>query len=129
MLIDTGPLLGYPGYVSRDCPLVGAKESITVDWTRTARNFYTVSKHKIWVNGKETYPLYYSTLCNQFKICYETVWRSYAGQIFNIKNTIYSAGVWGYHYWDNLYRYKKERRTSYAIDCNLESWDYDNWDS
>lgn len=94
----------------------------------TARRLYTISKHKKFVKTVEVYPIYSSTPCYEGTVCYELTWRSYAGTFGRIFENAYVAGVWGYHYWDNPYRQQKERRLSYAIDCNLESWGYDNWD-
>jgi len=110
------------GYVSRDCPWAGAKESITWNSNFSSSWFYTYSGHLRkrpagkwkweWHNSGRTW---------------EKTWRSYAGQVGSFLKNYYYSGVYGIHYYWNTRTRKTERRAKLVRDCNLMNWGLSNW--
>lgn len=120
-------LYSYPGYVSRDCGVVGTKESITVDWEQN-RYFYTISYHKIVQNNQTVVQRVNSVEnCATKDVCYQWLWRSRAGKMA-VANTVTQLGVTGYHYWWDHNTKKESMRTSYNTTCNIDHWGGGNWD-
>lgn len=121
-----------PGYVSRDCPAFGAKESITLDWSEKKHWFKTISMHAFpLVNGDNTkvswFP-YFSDSPSQYRAGWDFTKKAYAGSVLNYPvNNSYSRVV-GYHYWFNPNGRRIEVRTSDVMGCNLTAWGTGDWD-
>ena len=117
-----------PGYVSRDCPGFGAKESISVDWSGATgvggEWFYTLSYH---VRKDSSQSSGYRWEKHTSGSNWVYIWRSYAGQVGNWLDNYYYAGVYGIHYWYNQQAKRTETRRRFVTDCNLESWGHNNW--
>lgn len=122
-LILFGTSIAGPGYVSRDCPYAGAKESITLDWSFTRNWFFTVS----YIRKKRSGWFYGYRWERHTSGGWEHTWRSYAGQFGRLLGNYYYSGVYGYHYWYNAKARRYERRRKYVTSCNGESWGYNNW--
>ena len=113
------------GYVSRDCPQVGAKESFTMSWF-DSQWIYTFS---VLLKKKSTSP-YYSRDVRNSGSSWEKKMRSAAGihPLSSDSMSDYWAGVYGVHYWFNLDTMQSERRIKYiAQSCDMLNWGVDNW--
>ena len=110
------------GYVSRDCPLAGAKESITWNSDFSKSWFYTYSVH-LRKKGGGKWEWEWHDSGNSWN----KNWRSYAGQVGSWLQNYYYSGVYGIHYYWNPRTGKTERRTKYVRDCNLMNWGISNW--
>lgn len=122
-LFFSSAALAAPGYVSRDCPIAGSKESITVDWSFDGEWLYTLSYH---IRKKGSPPYYYWERHTSGRTWKHT-WRSYAGQVGSWLKNYYYSGVYGFHYWYNIQTRRVERRSKFVRTCNLGSWGYNNW--
>lgn len=112
-----------PGYVSRDCPGAGTKESITVDWTGGGEWFYTLSYHVRKQSASPGWRWERHTSGSTW----ENTWRSYAGQYGNWLKNYYYSGVYGVHYWYNQQAKRTESRRKFVTSCNLGTWGFNNW--
>lgn len=121
LLVSTS--IAGPGYVSRDCPGAGTKESITVDWSFDGEWFYTQSWHLRKQSGSPPYKWEKHTSGNSW----QHTWRSYAGQVGNWLKNYYYSGVYGVHYWYNTQARRVESRRKFVTSCNLSTWGYNNW--
>ncbi len=121
LFVNTSALAG-PGYVSRDCPAAGAKESITVDWTGGGEWFKTISYHLRKRGGGR-----YEREPHSSGRWWEHTWRSYAGQVGNWLKNYYYSGVYGIHYWYNTKARRVETRRKFVTSCNLGTWGFNNW--
>ncbi len=118
-----------PGYVSRDCPAFGAKESITVDWTVKPHWFQTRSMHLFPKEDGGTYWLRYASDPKPgARGGWDETWRSYAGDFRNYRVNNFYSRVVGYHYWFNVNSRGIEIRTSDVQGCNATSWGSGNWE-
>lgn len=109
------------GYVSRDCPLAGTKESITWDHLRVKRWLYTQS-YQYRLNG--TGGGYWQTKTSGG---WALTYHSYAGNFMSYLQNYYYAGVEGAHFYDNTTTRRTERRYSKVRGCNLMDWGINNW--
>ena len=109
------------GYVSRDCPAAGAKESISMDWSQRGEMFYTESM-QLAKRGAGRYEWVKFTSGG-----WQLTWRSYAGQVLNYISNYYYSGVYGYHYRYNRITRRNEQRSQYVTSCNLLTWGVNNW--
>jgi len=130
LIITTSVNAVGPGYVSRDCPLGGAKESITLDWNKIPNWFQTYSMHAFPVNGDNSrisWIQHRSDPKPGARGGWDETWHSYAGsnRRWNV-NDFYSRVV-GYHYWFNLNTRRIETRTTDVQNCNLSVWGLGNW--
>lgn len=123
LLVISASTYAGPGYVSRDCPSAGAKESITVDWSYSGEWFYTQSYHL----RKTSSSPYYKWEKHSSGSSWEHTWRSYAGQVGNWLSNYYYSGVYGIHYWYNLKTGSVEIRRKFVTSCNLNDWGFNNW--
>ena len=112
------------GYVSRDCPQVGTKESITWD-KGTPRWFYTES-WQLRKDPNRSNALYWK------KEVSGSGWGwtrdSRAGYwVFNYIQNYYWSGVQGRHWYYNTSYKRTEYRTSYVTNCDILNWGLNNW--
>lgn len=125
------------GYVSRDCPQVGSKESFTMSWL-DSQWLYTFS---VALKKKNSSP-YYTYDVRNSGATWKKETRSAADIIFKYSGdgdnwydpeswanmSDYWAGVYGVHYWFNLDAMQSERRVKYiAQSCDMLTWGVDNW--
>jgi hypothetical protein len=103
------------GYVSRDCPQLGTKESITAAWF-DSQWMYTFS---VSLKKKKDSP-YYSYDVRNSGSNWEKDWRSHAGILLGFGGDMsdYWAGVYGVHYWFNLDNMQSERRVKCLVPYN-----------
>lgn len=112
------------GYVSRDCPGVGSKESFTMSWFDSEWLYtYSVLFKKVGSSGV-SYDWRKSGTSWEYKM------RSAAGIFFGYGGDMsdYWAGVYGIHYWYNLDNQQVESRRRYVSqNCDLLNWGVNNW--
>lgn len=126
LLLAASIAVASPGYVSRDCPLAGAKESITVDWSLGGEWFFTLSYHARRTRGGLGQPTHEWV---QYKSgsFWGFGWKSYAGQWGDWIQNYYYSGVDGHHYWYNRELHRVEYRRDWVSNCNLTVWGWNNW--
>lgn len=131
LLVATYANAAGPGYVSRDCPGGGAKESITLDWDEKDHWFQTYSMHAFPKsrsrNDGASWIRYRSDPKPGARGGWDETWHSYAGDNRNYAVNNFYSRVIGYHYWFNLSTLQIEQRTSDVRNCNLTSWGSGNW--
>ncbi|MCF6345839.1 MAG: hypothetical protein L3J00_05155 [Thiomicrorhabdus sp.] len=132
LLVTTSVNAIGPGYVSRDCPTFGAKESITVDWLIRDHWFQTHSMHAFPVNGDNSRISWKPHLSKPkpgARGGWDETWHSYAGSIFNYPVNNFYSRVVGYHLWFNVDTRQIETRKSDVQGCNLSIWGLGNWEN
>lgn len=113
------------GYLSRDCPQAGAKESFTMSWLDPEWLF----TYSVLLKKTSTSP-YYTYDVRKSGNTWEKTWRSGAGiHPYSPGNmSDYWAGVYGIHYYYNLdTKQVEERRRYVSKSCDILNWGVNNW--
>jgi len=113
------------GYLSRDCPQAGAKESFTVSYF-APELLYTISV----LFKKTNNPPYYAYDVHRSGTTWENTWRSAAGihPWSSGSMSDYWAGVYGIHYYYNrATRQIESRRKFVSRSCDILNWGINNW--
>ncbi|WP_157369141.1 hypothetical protein [Algicola sagamiensis] len=109
-----------PGYVSRDCAVAFAKESITVTWfgsaETSAKSYHKLPRNQGWVTYTSGDIV--------------DTWRSYAGFVaepgqYNSYEGV--KGVQGVHQWRKPDGVVDIRNSNVITNCNLLTWGVSNW--
>lgn len=150
-------IYGYPGAVSRDCPvnMLLVKESFCMEWTEVPRWFHTVGIHEYSLKGgtvlervysnygpspgmlgvrpKQMHPKYWVNnpkFLSDGGAYFVKTWCLRAGKEWPVPAAFITKGVHGVHYWyrDDLNDVSVRVTTANPRSCNLTKWGVEDWD-